>query len=238
MNFISLSKKPSKLGQYFYNNLFKHHEIDATYTSLQCDNLEKALKDAFEKEVDGISISMPFKKEVINFLDSYSKDVEEYESCNTIIRKNGKYHGENTDVQGVLNSISTIVPLSDVSVLGNGSMGKIYDKILKGYGYNTKVYSRSLNNWDSRHERTDVVVNCTSLGTLENKSPLKYLPKDVKLIIDLSINENKLTLLSQDIDYYSGKKFYRSHFKKQFELYTGTRPEMIVYDKLEKELNE
>ena len=105
--FISLSKYPGKTGEYFYNYFFKHYEIDAVYEPRGTDNLYKSIEDAIMDNIAGISISMPYKQAVIEYIERPTGYVEIYNSCNTITINNGMFKGHNTDIAGVeLHNIS------------------------------------------------------------------------------------------------------------------------------------
>ena len=99
--FISLSQYPGRTGQYFYTRFFEHYGIDATYEARGTEDLVKSLQYALEEQVSGISISMPFKKKAIEFLDDTTAYVDIYNSCNTILIKDNQLIGYNADAAGV-----------------------------------------------------------------------------------------------------------------------------------------
>lgn len=176
---------------------------------------------------------MPFKKQIIDYLDIADQDVIDYQSCNTIVIKNKLLHGYNTDLEGI-RDISKRLNYSKVSILGNGSIGKMFYKLLNNLGYDLKIYSRSLNNWDQRHDDSFIVINCTALGTINNTSPLELINDNVKIIVDLSIKTGLLFDQAKEkgIYYISGQDFYKAQFMKQFFLYTGIQPKSNDYDKI------
>ena len=53
-----------------------------------------------QKKIEGINVTIPFKKEVIPFLDVLSPNAEATQSVNTISLKNNKIVGDNTDIDG------------------------------------------------------------------------------------------------------------------------------------------
>lgn len=102
-HYISLSQYPGKQGQYFYTSFFKLHNIDADYTPLCAtpENLSSKIEEAISSGASGISVSMPFKKAVIDYLDVSDTEVVDYQSCNTIVVNNGKLFGYNADLAGI-----------------------------------------------------------------------------------------------------------------------------------------
>ena len=66
--FISLSNYPGSTGKYFYNKFFEYYNIDAVYIPKKSVNLKEDLEQAVLDKVSGISISMPFKQEIIWYI--------------------------------------------------------------------------------------------------------------------------------------------------------------------------
>jgi shikimate 5-dehydrogenase len=233
-NFYSISSHPGKQGEYFYNSFFKLHGIDACYTPIGCDvnNFEKTLYDLFS-DADGISISMPFKQRVITHSKSKSLDVVIYNSCNTLVKTISGFDSYNTDLEGVIYTVSKITPEDKVIILGNGNMGKMYLKYMDILGYNNvKIQSKSLKNYDLRHSPCTVLINCTAVGTVNRDSPVDILHENTRLVIDLSINPNRLTELSKNVEYIGGQTFYKHQFIKQYAIYTGKVITGEDYDKI------
>lgn len=229
--FISLSKHPGSNGSYYYNNFFKIYNIDATYSSIGTDNLKKELTNQIKNKISGISISMPFKQEIISYLDVFDKTVEKYNSCNTLVIDGSNVSGYNTDYFGAAHILSKIPKGSSISILGAGSMGMMIYEMLD---QSAELYSIRLGNWSSRYAMNDVIINCTNQGTSTIQSPLEYIPNNVSMIIDLTINDCELMLQShkRGINYISGHEFYKFQFLKQFEIYTGVIPNTDIYDML------
>lgn len=239
--FISLSKYPGKTGEYFYNAFFKHYGIDAVYEPRGTDNLYKSIEEAILDQVEGISISMPYKQKVMEYLDEVKGGCEIYNSCNTVKLENRKFIGYNADIAGVEYTAQFINKGDRITVLGNGAMANMYLIYLEPeYFGNLNVCARSLNTWENRQNPTDVIINATGLGTSTSESPFIDLPQDVSLVIDLAIKTNELEqqCATAGIKYISGREFYREQFLRQFEIYTGVSPERHVFDEIESRLYE
>jgi shikimate 5-dehydrogenase len=227
--YISLSKYPGKQGKYYYTEFFKLYNIDAVYEPLGTDNLKYELDRAREQNIAGISVSMPFKQEIIKHLDVVDGLVEKYETCNTVVNVNGQLHGYNCDYAGAEHVISDIKLLDNVTVLGAGSMGTMIFAMLN---YNAKLVSPRLGNWSERHEPASVVINCTNQGTATQNSPLDFIPDGCRLIVDLTVNHCELAeqAKSLGIKYLSGQEFYKYQFLNQFKCYTGLEPNVLDYE--------
>jgi shikimate 5-dehydrogenase len=236
--FISLSKYPGKMGKYFYTEFFKHYNIDATYEPRSCEDIKSAIDSALNEQVNGISVSMPFKQSVISLLNQRSASVQMYNSCNTIKIDKDSIKGYNADLAGVEYVTKSILRSDRITVLGAGAIGSMFVKYLEDSHYsNLNVCARSLNTWTNRYKPTDVIINCTALGTSTEESPYKLgqIPPETRLVIDLAINDNEFKQQCQNykIKYVSGREFYRSQFLKQFEIYTGIVADSKIYDEIE-----
>ena len=236
--FISLSQYPGKTGEYFYTEFFKHYNIDASYTPLACSDVEKSIKQAIEEGVSGISISMPFKRYVITLLNKRHPYVDLYNSCNTIKIDEGITHGYNADFAGVESVCKEIRKGDKITILGAGAIGSMFVKCLEENHYeNLNVCTIKAGTWNNRYLYSDVIINCTALGTSTFGSPYKIgqMPPAARVVIDLAIKNNELQEQCKiaRVKYVSGREFYRAQFLKQFEIYTGIKPSEQVYNEIE-----
>jgi shikimate 5-dehydrogenase len=216
--FFSLSKFPGKTGERYYNGMFRKLGLPYTYNALVCDNIKDGVCEMIKVGAAGFSVSMPFKSEVIKYIDAPSLNVIVHNSCNTVLINNGKLLGYNTDLAGAMYITTLFNDDADVSILGDGAMGEMFSILLP----NAAVYSRKLGNWHRRYEASDVVINCTAFGTAFAGSPFVALPK-VNLVIDLALKPNQLEeqCTMNGVKYVGGSAFYEEQFVKQFEIYTG-----------------
>jgi shikimate dehydrogenase len=240
MKFISLSQYPGRTGEYYYNNMFKLMNIDAEYTAQASSNIKESIQQAQKQGVNGISISMPFKQQVIPLLNHQTANVEIYNSCNTIVNKDNFLTGYNADLAGVEHVTKSILRSEKINILGSGAIASMFVKYLEGSEYhNLNLYSRTTMNWQFRNNPADVIINCTALGTSTADSPFEQgqLNPKTRLVIDMAIKENTLKQQCQDlgIKYVTGSEFYRHQFMTQFYIYTGKKVEAALYETLEKQ---
>jgi shikimate 5-dehydrogenase len=225
--FYSLSQYPGKTGTYYYNLFFDKFGIDATYTALACNPNE--FEDTFKQLTSdhttyGISVSMPYKNTVTYLCDNLDSLAHKYGICNTIAVNNGHTVGYNCDIYGLMGIISEISIDDKILILGDGSIGQMfYHYLIENDYMNVNMYSRKNNNWHDRHEPADIIINCTSLGTSEEASPLQSVPDKTRCVIDLALRKTILyeQSLQSQVKYISGLSFYAHQFLKQFEIYTG-----------------
>ena len=239
--YISISQYPGKTGQYFYTKFFEYYNIDAVYEPYGTNNFNKSIEQAVLDNVSGISVSMPYKKEVLKYLDKMTSYCELYKICNTVVINDGKLVGYNCDIAGVDHVLKNIQFEDMITILGNGAMADMFIKNLEHTHYgNLNICARNLNSWENRNKPTDVVINCTGLGTSTRFSPFDTLPEGIRLVVDLAIPDNQLKeqCIESGVKYINGKEFYKQQFIKQFEVYTGIVPDSALFDKFEKQLYE
>ena len=82
--------------------MVKKNNINGTYDKekLNSNDLEKLILRVKTNEIYGINVTVPFKKEIISYLDELSLEAENTQSVNTIYLNNNKVKGHNTDVDG------------------------------------------------------------------------------------------------------------------------------------------
>ncbi len=90
------------LSPKLHNYWLKENNIKAVYDKkkLNENELKKTISEVKEKKINGINVTVPFKKKIIPFLDELSSEAKNTQSVNTIYLKNGITIGHNTDIAG------------------------------------------------------------------------------------------------------------------------------------------
>lgn len=183
----------------------------------------------------GINVTVPYKKDVIPYLDELSERAKKLGAVNTIIRRNGKLIGHNTDYFGfemMLRRSGLTVSGKKVLVLGSGGASNTAVAVLGAYGANVIVISRSgENNYDNLHLHADaaLIVNTTPVGMYPHTgiSPidLDLFPK-LEGVLDVVYNpaRTKLLLDAEDrgIVTDNGLLMLVAQAKEASEWFTGT----------------
>ena len=90
------------LSPKLHNHWLQENKIDGKYDKKKINKNE--LKDLItkirNKEIHGINVTVPFKKDVISYLDELSLEAKETKSVNTIYLNDDKVVGHNTDIGG------------------------------------------------------------------------------------------------------------------------------------------
>ena len=231
-NFCSISLNPGTTGEYFYSKYFEYYGISANYRAIGIQNLESWIETTEWKEFHGISVSMPFKFEVIRHLDSMDSNVRFFESCNTVKVESNRWEGFNTDIHGIRAVCELIAATSSIQILGDGAMSRGFQLVLEEQGKTYEVFSRKAGNWATRNTKFDCRINATSFGTHTLDSPLLD-NFEASLLIDLALPLGRLSAQCEknNVRYVGGLFFYEQVFSKQFEIYTGIQvdPNLFSY---------
>ena len=135
------------LSPQLHNYWLKIYNINAIYDKQKLDNndLKKLILRVRKKEISGVNVTVPFKKEIIPYLDEMTKDAKITQSVNTILLINEKIIGHNTDIKGFENAIkNTNYNFEGKKILILGAGGVVPSIIFALY--NMKVLSITLSN--------------------------------------------------------------------------------------------
>ncbi len=165
----------------------------------------EGLDDFFQNPpFDAINVTIPYKETVLKYCSEISDAAKKIGSVNTIVRKNGKYYGDNTDYYGfefILDRICTDVKGKKVMIVGNGGAAKTAVAVISDRGGVPVVISRGDNspeNMKKHHLDTDIIVNATPVGMYPNnlQSPIVLADyKNVQAVIDVIYNPSKTQLI-------------------------------------------
>ena len=95
------------LSPELHNYWLKNNNIEAIYEKkkLTEDDLEKLIIQIKEKKINGINVTIPFKKKIIPYVDKLTLEAQNTQSINTIYLENDKVIGHNTDIGGFKMSV-------------------------------------------------------------------------------------------------------------------------------------
>ncbi len=180
------------LSPKLHNYWLKENNIDAIYDKKRLDEneLKNIISEIKEEKINGINVTVPFKKAVIPFLDELSSEAKDTQSVNTIYLQNGITIGHNTDIAGFELAIKYAkydVSNKKIFILGAGGVAPsiIYSlKKMKAskitLSNRTKEKAENLKklfedleivDWGEKID-FDMIINATSIG-LNNEDEIK-----------------------------------------------------------------
>ena len=127
-NFIVIGNPiEHSLSPILHNYWIKNNGINAIYEKqkLNENQLREFISQIREKKINGINVTIPFKKSVIPYLDELSIEAQNTQSVNTIYFKDNKIMGHNTDIVGFETSVKKSkydLTNKEVFILGAGGV--------------------------------------------------------------------------------------------------------------------
>ncbi len=199
------------IGEHLKHSFSKEiHNCLADYEYQLCE-IPKDSLDAFMKHQDfkAINVTIPYKEAVIPYLDSIDEAAKEIGAVNTIVNRNGKLYGYNTDFYGMRMLISHAgIDLQNkkVAVLGTGGTSKTARAVANSLSAREIITVSRTKSTDTvtygelykNHQDLDVIINTTPLGMFPNnfKKPIDItnFPK-LSGVIDAVYNPLKTALI-------------------------------------------
>ena len=161
----------------YFTEKFKKENLDnCSYQNFDIQSVFEITQIIKNPNLAGLNVTIPYKEEIIPFLDKISKKVKKIGAVNTIkITKKGKLKGYNTDYYGFQKSLSGLLNENHKKalILGTGGASKAVAFALKNLGIQfTFVSQKDRRNYLS-YEKLDedifqdyqIIINCTPLGT-------------------------------------------------------------------------
>lgn len=199
---------------YFKSKFEKEQITDTTYENFDIESihlLPSILNNT--KGLKGLNVTIPYKQEVIPFLDKINKKAAEIGAVNTIkITKKGKLVGYNTDCYGFKKSIIPFLKKyhNKALILGTGGASKAIAYTLRELGINYQYVSRKMSEgidftYDTLSENDIkealIIINCTPLGTFPNIDNCPHIPydsiTDKHILFDLIYNPEETKFLKK-----------------------------------------
>ena len=178
-----------KLGHSFskevHNKLF---DYDYELKEIPEDELDLFLK---QRAFKAINVTIPYKEKVIPYLDFISDIAKEIGAVNTVVNKNGKLYGYNTDFLGLKSLIQKSgISLNNkkVLILGSGGTSKTAFAVANSLGAK-EVLQVSRNKKDGFITYEDIYINHTDAQILINTTPCGMYPNIDVSPLDISAFE-------------------------------------------------
>jgi 3-dehydroquinate dehydratase/shikimate dehydrogenase len=113
----------------FFNRAFTEENIDAVYVPFPADTLESFFELADELKLQGVSVTVPYKEQVLPLLTTRSEKVSSVGACNTMVRTGEGWMGYNTDSRGFSDSLLEFIGRKDlagkrISIIGAGGAAR------------------------------------------------------------------------------------------------------------------
>ena len=189
------------------------HALISNYSYVICELDESSFNSFMQnKDFKGINVTIPYKQKVIPYLDYIDDNAKNINAVNTIINKDGKLYGYNTDILGVLDTFSYFnINLKDknVLILGTGATSNTVHyavtksgakNIYKAYRENSKVKGDILyHDLQKIQNDINVIINTTSNGMFPHADDTLLINlkefKNLEAVMDVVYNPLRTRLL-------------------------------------------
>lgn len=241
--YFSISSSPGNFGTILYNTAFNELGVDAIYKPLKLErknNLSFAylLESLFLLDTfSGLSISMPFKKDAINWCDVIEEKSQIVGNINTFVVRGEKGYGYNTDVIGFERSNREILENAKSAVIvGNGAAAESIKYVLGKYSICfISMSSRERLTQQNSVNDFDWLINCSPVGMehISDNVFTKKFVKSFKYVFDVVVSNKPTNLikLAKKLKkpYVQGWEMSLEQLCNQFELYVKEVPPIDVF---------
>lgn len=196
----------------FFENYFSLNKIEASFDNYEFQNSEDLKSFLSRKDVLGCSVTIPYKEQIIPFLDDLTEEAKEVGAVNCIKLENNRWVGYNTDVFGFKQSIKPFLTNKHEKalVIGTGGAAKAVAYVLKEIGIEVLNISRTP---QKRNEfgfedineymlkACKLIINTSPVGMFPNDHetipfPFSFLTSE-HLVVDLIYNPEETLFLKE-----------------------------------------
>jgi 3-dehydroquinate dehydratase/shikimate dehydrogenase len=221
----------------------RRENVNAVYLALHAKTLKDLLHCVREIPLHGLSITMPYKQEILEHLDNTDAHTSKIGACNTVVRQqDGRLYGFNTDTAGVVRPLEQRLTIegAKIMVLGAGGAARAAVFGLKERGAEVWILNRSIapaqklarqakarniKRPDLRKMQFDAIINATPVGMTSAESPLKENEINARVVFDMVYDPVETPLLrmarAKGLSVIPGIEMFVHQAARQFEIWTG-----------------
>ncbi len=237
--------------------ILQHIKSDGEYKLFPArkPKIDEIINKVREGHIKGLNVTIPYKMEVMKYLDGISEEAEYIGAVNTICLKKGKLIGYNTDSIGFKNTLTNNkieVENKNVAVLGSGGAAKAIIYVLKRMeSKEIDIFSRSPEGSQKGYDELKhnhnyhIIINTTPAGMYpetENSPINKEQIGCAKAVVDIIYNPIETRLLSYakelGIKHINGMYMLVSQAVKAQEIFNEIKIDADITQKIYKEMAE
>jgi len=233
------------LSPTMHNAAFSATGLNAVYLAFETSDLEGCVKGMRALGIKGLSVTIPYKSDVIGLLDEVDALAKKVGAVNTIVNDDGRLVGYNTDGSGALKALEDRVDLSGKSclIIGAGGAARAIGFVLRERGVRVTIANRSTRRGeklanslgcffvplkDIKSVEADLLIHATPVGMHPNVEQCIIAQDAIHermAVMDIVYNpiETKLLRLarSQNCLAINGLGMFVHQAAEQFRLWTG-----------------
>ena len=250
----SIAGKIGGLGILMHNRAYQQANLDAVYVSFEPAGAKEAIDAMRALGIRGMGVTMPYKIEVMQYLDRIDDTAAKIGAVNTIVNQEGILTGYNTDYKGAIDSLLELTELKGkkVAMFGAGGVARAILYGLRKEGAEVTVFNilpdqgkalceemggcfGGITSDYSKDRNWDILINATSVGFQSQETILKQeeIPEGI-IVLDVVFNPMK-TIFAEEAKkagcrVIPGTKMLILQAIAQDELYLGLRPSYEVME--------
>ena len=243
------------MGPVMHNLAFAEKNVNAVYLAFAVRGIEKAVASIKSLGIQGVSVTIPFKEQVIPLLDRVDRLALEAGAVNTIVNRDNRLIGYNTDCQGAVEPLKRIGRIAGkkVCILGAGGAARAVAVGMQREKGVLFITNRSEKRGRALAEQVkgefvsleqlgslapDMVINTTSLGMTPDvdTSPVggDFFKKGM-VVMDIVYNPLETKMLKEakrrGCTTIDGVSMFVCQGAAQFELFTGLKAPVDIMRK-------
>jgi shikimate dehydrogenase len=239
------------LSPVMHNAGFANAGINAVYLAFEPRDTQDFVQFARAAGLRGASITAPFKVSLMEHVDEVEPLAQRVGAINTLIDRDGRWVGANTDVDGFLTPLANRIGLKRIraSILGAGGAARAVAVALADQGAQVTICARrtdaaaaiaglvggKVGHFPPGPGTWDVLVNTTPAGSPgDPDNPVAGVDLDGELVFDLVYRPAETRLLADAREAgcltIGGLEMLIAQAERQFELWTGQRPPAGLFE--------
>ncbi len=240
------------LSPTMHNAAFSATNINAVYLAFEVQDMAGCLKGMKALNMKGLSVTMPHKTTVIPLLDEVDDLAAKIGAVNTIVNRNGRLIGYNTDATGALKALEEKVDLKGKTgiIIGAGGAARAIGYILKDKGLDITVVNRSIERGRALAQAlscpfipiaaleeisADILINTTPVGMMPHTEACIVTEQTLKkgmVIMDIIYHPLATRLITmagaQGCLTVNGLTMFLYQGAEQFRIWTGREAPMDI----------
>ena len=259
-NPVSHSMSPA-----IHNAAFTEKGINNIYVPLKITDIDTFMRECRKIDFQGFSVTIPHKESVLPLLDDLDPNARRIGAINTIVNRNGKLTGYNTDCMAAVMGLECSLKETDeilnnkkVSIIGAGGAARAIAFGLKEKGCDITIFNRTteraeklshdvkckFESFEEIHQiDSDILINTTSIGMFPNvdQTPVpKNILKEGMIVFDAVYNPIETRLLQDAKENgchtVNGLSMFINQAAEQFRLWTDIDAPIELMTKVVKEM--
>lgn len=235
------------LSPLMHNTAFQEIGYNGIYTAFPVSDVESAVAGIRALDIQGVSVTIPHKISVMDYLDEVDEQAHNIGAVNTLVNRNGHLYGYNSDCLGAINALleKTDIRGRDVVIAGAGGAARAIGFGILSEGGNLTILNQipeegealagdlgvsyvPLDQYDTVN--CEIFINATPLGMTPDVDsmpvPAGYLRSEMT-VMDIVYNPLKTKLLkeaeSKGCICVDGVSMFVYQGVSQFESWTGQK---------------